>query len=205
MTITGLYLTRIFGHTDVDTFQLGDATGVAGGTTLGSAGYIHLGGKTRIYGSQTPTAARPDGEDRFLVYYLQTMNVAAGHTLTLDGQDESDTYLVYTTGSRGSSRNYVINVLDTGAPDDGVDSSSIYGADSALQRQRRAGHAVPDRRHLPAPPRLADPDRDRRPARLRRGAPHDPGDRGSGGPGDSCPRTRSTSSGSTTTPRSTAG
>ena len=59
VTITGLYLARIFGHTDVDTIQLGDATGVAGGTTLGSAGYIHLGGKTRIYGSQSATVAGP--------------------------------------------------------------------------------------------------------------------------------------------------
>ena len=30
------------------------------------------------------------------------MNVAAGHTLTLDGQAETDTYSVYTTGSHGT-------------------------------------------------------------------------------------------------------
>ena len=30
------------------------------------------------------------------------MNVAAGHTLTLDGQAETDYYTVYTTGSQGS-------------------------------------------------------------------------------------------------------
>ena len=54
---TGLYLTRICGDTDVDTFQFGDATGVAGGTTLDSPGYILLGGKTRVYGSQSPTVA----------------------------------------------------------------------------------------------------------------------------------------------------
>ena len=59
------------------------------------------------------------------------MNVAAGHTLTLDGQAESDTLRVYTTGSQGSPRNYVVNVLDTGAPDDGVDEPTIYGATRA--------------------------------------------------------------------------
>ena len=58
------------------------------------------------------------------------MNVAAGHTLNLDGQADTDSYSVITTGSQGDRRNYVINVLDTGAPDDGADTLSIYGADS---------------------------------------------------------------------------
>ena len=87
--------------------------------------------KTRVYGSQNLSATDgADGEDRFIVYYLQTMNVAAGHTLTLDGQAETDNYAVYTTGSQGSTRDYVINVLDTGAEDDGVDELAIYGKDT---------------------------------------------------------------------------
>ena len=71
-----------------------------------------------------------DGEDLFFVAYLQSMD--DGEPLTLDGQADTDRYVVYTTGSQGASRDYVINVLDTGAPDDGVDTLSIYGADSTL-------------------------------------------------------------------------
>ncbi len=135
--------TRVFGDTDVDTFQLGDPIPTSDptlhsfGTTPGNYGYIRLGAITRVYGSGTDprgTTATPadDGEDRFYVYYLQTMNVAAGHTLTLDGQADTDTYEVWTTGSQGDVRDYVINVLDTGAPDDGVDTLDIFGADSTL-------------------------------------------------------------------------
>ena len=108
--------TLIFGHTDVDDFAF-DAT--------------YLGADTTVYGSQDLSAAEPDGEDRFLVDELQTMDVAAGHTLTLDGQAKSDTYTVQTTGSEGTARNYVINVLDTGAPDDGVDELAILGTASS--------------------------------------------------------------------------
>ena len=132
-------LTRIFGDTDVDTFQLGDASGVAGGTSPGDAGYIKLGGTTRVYGSEFDFAAGNDGEDSFTVFYLQTMNVAAGHTLTLDGQAASDSYTVRTTGSQGDARHYVVNVLDTGQPRDGVDELAIYGADGTLNGESAPG------------------------------------------------------------------
>ena len=72
-------------------------------------------------------------------YYLQTMNVAAGHTLTLDGQAGSDRYAIWTTGSQGSQRNYVINLLDTGAPSDGVDEAAIYGRDTLYGAPAPAG------------------------------------------------------------------
>ncbi len=68
------------------------------------------------------------------VWYLQSMNVAAGHTLTLDGQADTDYYTIYTTGSRATPtgvRNYVINILDTGAPNDGVDEAAVYGIDNS--------------------------------------------------------------------------
>ena len=39
--------------------------------------------------------------------------------------------MVQTTGSQGAARNYVINVLDTGAPDDGVDVLSVFGVDGS--------------------------------------------------------------------------
>jgi len=127
------FLTRIWGDTDVDTFQFGDPTGVAGGTTVDSPGFMLLGSKTRVFGSQNLSADdEPDGEDRFTVYYLQTMNVVGGHSLTLDGQAETDTYTVWTTGSQGSQRNYVVNVLDTGDENDGVDELAIYGKDSTF-------------------------------------------------------------------------
>jgi len=92
-----------------------------------------------------PTHATPDpnlDEDHFVVWYLQSTNVVAdplgltqngpgaGHALTLDGQSDTDYYAIYTTGSHGSYRNYVINVLDTGAPNNGVDELAIYGADN---------------------------------------------------------------------------
>ena len=46
--------------------------------------------------------------------------------------------IVRTTGSSGPDRNYVINVLDTGAPDDGVDTLDVFGSDGVdliLMRQ----------------------------------------------------------------------
>ena len=144
---TPAHMTQIFGNDDVDSFQLGDPSGVAGGTTAASPGYVFLGSKTRIYGSSDDVAGGDgahdpsiaDGEDRFTVYFLQSMDVGrsgqlgangAGHTLTLDGQADGDFYAVYTTGSRGSERQYVVNVLDTGAVDDGTDMLDVFGADN---------------------------------------------------------------------------
>jgi len=143
--------TRIFGNGDADTFDFEQ--------TL-------LGGRTRVYGSNTPTlfvappayaATAPlcgsgrTCDDFFYVKQLQTMNVAAGHTLTLDGQEANDTYVIYTSGSRGNARDYVINVLDTGAPDDGVDYLTICGADT------NTGTAIPSGSDCDAAIRLAPP------------------------------------------------
>lgn len=117
------YLTEIFGNADADTIHF-DQT--------------FLDSKTRAYGSNTATPALGlaplgDNEDLFEVNQLQTMNVAGGDTLTLDGQAATDHYVINTTGSQGAERNYVINVLDTGRPNDGVDVLSVYGADNAAQ------------------------------------------------------------------------
>ena len=105
--------------------------------------------QTKIYGnsdgdrsrSRAPTwAATPActraGEARTSSRSTSWLD-AVPWTLTLDGQAGSDHYIVNTTGSQGPDRNYVINVLDTGASDDGVDE--LVG----LRRQR-------DGRHLPA-------------------------------------------------------
>ena len=87
-------------------------------------------------------------------FYLQTMNVAAGHTLTLDGQGGSDRYAIWTTGSQGSQRNYVINLLDTGSPGDGVAANhardTLYGAPAPAASRTR-----PTRSSSCAPPSLS--------------------------------------------------
>ncbi|MBL8480594.1 MAG: hypothetical protein JNJ60_00240, partial [Rhodocyclaceae bacterium] len=159
-TAPGGVITSIFGNDDVDTIQFGDPTGKTGGTAQNSDGYIFLGSKTRAYGSQDTSvlATDNDGEDHFLVYFLQdTATVTspamlsnpndavpgygpdltnlgrqnAEHTLTLDGQADTDTYEVFTLGSNGvDDRNYIINVLDTGDEHDGVDALTVYGLDS---------------------------------------------------------------------------
>ena len=117
--------TQIFGNNDVDTFLFFETD---------------LDANTSAYGSAEPTVTgtlptdASDGEDRFVVTRLGSMHVNAagiGDTLTLDGQAGTDSYLVQTTGSQGAVRNYVINVLDTGAPDDGVDVLSVFGIDGS--------------------------------------------------------------------------
>jgi len=78
-----------------------------------------------------------DGEDFFVVNLLQSMQyvqtataTSSSDTLTLDGQSGTDTYVVNTTGTQGDVRNYVVNVLDTGGPTDGVNNLSVYGQDN---------------------------------------------------------------------------
>ena len=60
--------TQIYGNNDIDTFQLGDRSGITGGevpgdgiTTFASDGYIFLGSKTRAHGMKraTTTAHHP--------------------------------------------------------------------------------------------------------------------------------------------------
>ena len=58
--------------------------------------------------------------------------VVAEHTLTLDGVSESDDYRVHLLGSNSGidERNAIINVLDTGRANDGVDELTVVGFDS---------------------------------------------------------------------------
>ena len=138
----GTPITNIWGNTDVDTFQFGDSTGLPTALSLkdqpGDPGYIFIGSKTIAHGNKNLSSAGHDGEDEFVVWYLQTTDVGGNqdvaiiHSLTLDGQGDSDYYAIYTTGSRSSSpRDYVVNILDTGAPDNGVDEASIFGFDNS--------------------------------------------------------------------------
>ncbi len=99
----GGYQTQIFGNSGNDTFTLD---------------HTLLGGRTRVYGSNTPTpagqfASGAAGVNTFNVIQLQSMpGIASGNTLTLDGQAGNNTYDVYTAGSQSPTQNnYVINVL----------------------------------------------------------------------------------------------
>ena len=139
-TITApVHATRIYADRDVDTINFGDATGITGGVSQGSNGYIFLGSETRV--------STGGGEDRLRVFYLQdTLTVtsptrlatltdagaeAARHTLTLDGEIGADTYEIFTLGSNGvDRRNYIVNVLDTGTVGETPDELFIYGRDS---------------------------------------------------------------------------
>ncbi len=143
--------TQVWGGSDVDLIELGDPSGLDLAQTsnpalnkeqLGDDGYIFLGSKTTIHGNATTNSTTSDGEDRITVYYLQSMDVltspsaatssgpGAGHVLNLDGQGESDHYAIFTNGSQGNIRNYNIEILDTGAPNRGVDDLAVYGYDA---------------------------------------------------------------------------
>jgi hypothetical protein len=111
--------------------QNGDQAIPYGGGMLSA----YSGGKTRAYGSNTPTPANQfapagSGADYFVVNELQTMNAAdgTGDTLTLDGQGGGNTYIINTAGSQHGTNNYVINVLDSGAPDSGTNQLMVYGS-----------------------------------------------------------------------------
>ena len=126
--------TAFFGNIDNDSFTFNQT---------------FLGGQTFAYGSNTPTPAGStappgDGADTFTVNQLQSMTtsrplVTPDHgvttrrdTLDLDGQAGADVYIVNTTGSQSDTpSDYVINVLDTGATADGVDTLTVNGSDAA--------------------------------------------------------------------------
>jgi hypothetical protein len=151
------YLTRIFGNDDTDqiyfdqTFLGGTNALLPGGTSQaipqGGVMVNYSGGKTRAYGSNTPTAAGAfaplgDAEDFFVVNQLQSMAylqtspaIGSSDTLTLDGQAGSDSYIINTAGSKSDQRNYVINVLDSGRPDDGVDTLAVWGRDAPASEE----------------------------------------------------------------------
>ncbi|HKJ56179.1 MAG TPA: hypothetical protein VJ978_09355, partial [Nitriliruptoraceae bacterium] len=121
-------IAQVFGNADVDTILL-DQT--------------WLGSYTEVFGSAFVELQAEDGEDFLVVHKLQTMDVGALHTLNLDGQAGSDTYTIFTTGSRGALRDYVVNVLDSGDPDDGVDELVIHGIDTADEGKDEFGNLRP--------------------------------------------------------------
>jgi Ca2+-binding RTX toxin-like protein len=67
-----------------------------------------------------------DGDDLITVNKLHSRTAV----MDLDGQGGSDTYIINTSGSLSDGfRDYVVNVLDTGAKDDGIDTLTINGTD----------------------------------------------------------------------------
>ena len=116
----------VLGGADADTFVFNQTS---------------LVGSTAVYGGL--------GSDSFVVNQLASMDVADGDTLTLDGQGGADLYTVNTAGSLSTdAHNYVINVLDSGAPNDGVERSrrQRIGRSGRLPAPR---HEQPDRVHGP--------------------------------------------------------
>ena len=117
----------VFGHIDVDHFHFLS-------TLLGTAVHVY-GSQNRSAIDQTKCTAPTlqiacgDGEDEFLVQTLRTPDIAALHTLTLDGQQGTDSYRIET--SSDLARTYTVNLLDTGAPDDGADVATVLGTDGA--------------------------------------------------------------------------
>ncbi|HTH04977.1 MAG TPA: hypothetical protein VL916_03865, partial [Ilumatobacteraceae bacterium] len=119
-------LAFVFGHIDVDviTFDetyLGTRTLALGSENLSATDETACG-----TGAPTPCG---DGEDFFVVDHLNTPDNPVAHTLTLDGQAGNDLYEIFTEGSRGASRDYVINVLDTGVRSERATDPNIGGAD----------------------------------------------------------------------------
>ena len=64
-----------------------------------------------------------DGDDQIIVNELHSRT----EQLVLDGEGGTDRYTIHTTGTS----DYVIDVLDSGAPDDGADRLTIDGTDEA--------------------------------------------------------------------------
>ena len=122
VNMTDKAFTGIFGHDDIDTFTFNQ-------TRLDANTTVHGSWKT-----SGETLLAHDGEDRFVVNQLAAMHVdrnGVGDTLTLDGQSDTDYYEIRTAGSQTADpQNYVVNVLDTGAKDNGVDELKILGFDS---------------------------------------------------------------------------
>ena len=177
-------VTRIFGNVDSDTIVF-DQTYLGGKTRVfGSVAPTCAPTTTYTDCVNQWAPASKDGEDFITVNQLQTMfpaslnahpttdsgdmllgytpagDVLGGHTLTLDGQSNTDTYAINTTGSQPcfqgtgdvntACHNYTINVLDTGAPNDGADVLIVNGVDgpnagdgSSCSGYKDVGHTMP--------------------------------------------------------------
>ena len=139
--IAGKTISFVAGYCDCD----GVGSVITLGGTIKSAPVIHLVttvimgtpyADTFIFNQTTFNGAAAvyggAGDDTFTVNQLASMDVAGGDSLTLDGQGGSDLYTVNTAGSMSSTQhNYVVDVLDSGAPTDGSNVLVVNGSNSA--------------------------------------------------------------------------
>ncbi len=107
-----------------------------------------------------------DGHDLITVNELHTRHtdidgVAGFDTVDIDGQGDTDDVVVNVRADAGAT-DYVINVTDSGAPDDGADTLTINGTDAGdarnpdgedlfLVRRNFVAYLTEDPSHLPAP------------------------------------------------------
>ncbi len=104
-----------------------------------------LVGNTRLLGDNDGLSG---GDDILIVDQLPTISTTqAGvrDSVTLDGRGGNDEYTVFTTGDANSD--YIINVLDSGARNDGADRLFIEGTaddDVFLSRQNFVAHLHED-------------------------------------------------------------
>jgi hypothetical protein len=79
-------VTTVHAHNDADRITVDQA---------------YFGSRTIMFGGadNSGTTGPLDGEDRFVVEQLASMDVARGHTLTFDGGSNSDVYVIVTHGS----------------------------------------------------------------------------------------------------------
>src|SRR5262249_46817932 len=123
---TGNHETRIFGNADHDAFSF-NQTKLYGQTFVYGSNVATPGGTGRAtFTANQWQSLTPGGPS---TYATSTPTYPAGTTATrrdtldLDGQAGSDAYTVNTTGSQAASpSDSIINVLDSGAPNDGADT-----------------------------------------------------------------------------------
>ena len=148
-------MTNIWGHSDVDTSS--SATQRQRRRHDPRQRRLHLprledAASTATTRSSSTTS---DGEDRLIVYHLQTMDVAAGHTLRSTARPRPTS----TPSTRPAARQPAQlrhQRARHGRRDDGVDELAIYGTTTGRTTASRQ-HEAP-RRHLPAP-RARSPSR----------------------------------------------
>jgi hypothetical protein len=99
----------LVGHTRV----LGDSDGLAGGTDT-------------IILDKLPSVTTSHDRPNHLL--ANGTDGSVRDTIDLDGRGGTDTYIINITGA---GTDYIVNVHDTGAPDDGTDTLTINGTDGA--------------------------------------------------------------------------
>ena len=134
-------------------FQFGDPTASTATTTVDTSRLHPPRRETRVYGSNDLSAA-DDGEDRFLVYYLQTMTVAAGpHADARRPGRDATTTRSTRPAARATARNYV----DQRPRHRRARTTASTTRDRPRHRRRANDIFLLRRRHLPIARRSLSP------------------------------------------------